>query len=137
MLNAAADCGVGLTQFRGHLDLDVPSERRCTHGDSKEGAPRLHRGVSRGSGADDERRRREGITLAQIGRELDLEPDVLRKWARQLGAWTPDLHVPRPEPSTDAELQREVRRLRREVEVLRQEREFLKKATAYFAKESP
>ena len=44
-------------------------------------------------------RRREGITLAQIGRELDLEPDVLRKWARQLGAWTPDLHVPRPEPS--------------------------------------
>jgi transposase len=81
-------------------------------------------------------RRRAGITLAQVGRELDLAPDVLRKWARELGAWTPDTHVPRPEPSTDAELQREVHRLRREVEVLRQEREFLKKATAYFAKES-
>jgi transposase InsO family protein len=32
-------------------------------------------------------RRAEGTSLAQVGRELEIEPDLLRKWARQLGQW--------------------------------------------------
>ena len=80
----------------------------------------------------------EGMALAQIGRDLDLEPDLLRKWARQLGEWTADgsRSVASPAEMTESQRENEIRRLRREVEVLRQERDFLKKATAFFAKES-
>jgi Transposase. len=80
----------------------------------------------------------EGVALAQIGRDLDLEPDLLRKWARDLGKWTADMdRSPRPLAAlNESELEGELRRLRHEVEVLRQERDFLKKATAFFAKES-
>jgi transposase len=80
----------------------------------------------------------EGVALAQIGRDLGIEPDLLRKWARQLGLWAGDQDRSQEPPGelTGPELEAEVKRLRREVEVLRQEREFLKKATAFFAKES-
>lgn len=73
-----------------------------------------------------------GVSLAQVGRELDIEPDLLRKWARQLGQWD-ETGV---EPGTPGDPEKELRELRREYEVLRQERDFLKKATAFFAKES-
>jgi transposase len=76
---------------------------------------------------------RDGVSLNQIGRDLDLEPDLLRKWARQLGLWTGD---DEPAESTETELKKEVKQLRHEVAILRQERDFLKKATAFFAKES-
>lgn len=71
-----------------------------------------------------------GVTLAQVGRELGVRPDMLRKWARSV-------HAPRGGVTggTTAELEAEVRRLQRENEVLRQERDFAKKAAAYFAKE--
>lgn len=84
-------------------------------------------------------RLREGVALAQIGRDLDLEPDLLRRWARQLGLWETGVEDRSQEPPgqlTGSELEAEVRRLRREVDLLRQERDFLKKATAFFAKES-
>ena len=74
-------------------------------------------------------RQAAGATLAAVSRELDVSPDQLRLWERQLvtrGA------VPR---ATESEAE-ELRRLRREVATLREEREFLKKATAFFAKES-
>src|SRR5438477_10832548 len=80
----------------------------------------------------------EGTTLSQIGRDLDLEPDMLRKWARGLGLWEADRDrssVPAEELS-GPDLTAELKRLRRELEVARQERDFLKKATAFFAKES-
>jgi transposase len=81
-------------------------------------------------------RRAEGTSLAQVGRELEIEPDLLRKWARQLGQW--DEPEPRVENGAGAAMdpETELRKLRRENEVLRQERDFLKKATAFFAKES-
>lgn len=78
-----------------------------------------------------------GVSVAQIGRELDVRPDLLRAWARQAaerpGATGRDVFPGNgKEPSAEAE----VRRLQRENAVLRQERDFLKKATAFFAKES-
>ena len=76
-------------------------------------------------------RRALGVTLAQIGRELDVRPDQLRAWARQqrqesgAGSGLPG-----------ETLEQENRRLRREVAVLRQEQAFAKKVAVYFAKES-
>jgi len=77
-------------------------------------------------------RRALGVSAAQIGRELDVRPDVLRRWARQLDAQAGSGRSDGPPTSADAE----VRRLQRENAVLRQEREFLKKAAPFFAKES-
>lgn len=76
-----------------------------------------------------------GTTLKQISRELDVEDDQLRTWARALGQWPGSAHP--SEAAEEAETpEQELRRLRRELEITRQERDFLKKATAYFAKES-
>lgn len=76
-------------------------------------------------------RRAVGQTLAQVGRELDVRPDQLRRWTREQ----------RPDSGTETSvpgetLEQENRRLRREVEVLRQEQAFAKKVAVYFAKES-
>lgn len=80
----------------------------------------------------------DGVALAQIGRDLGLEPDLLRKWARDFGEWSGETGRARPDPAkmTEAERESELRRLRRELDTVRQERDFLKKATAFFAKES-
>ena len=79
-------------------------------------------------------RRAENVNIAQIARELDVRPSLLREWARQLEARELE---PRVAPRTaDETPEQELRRLRRELEITRQERDFLKKATAYFAKES-
>jgi transposase len=77
------------------------------------------------------------VSLAQIGRELGVRPEMLRAWARQVdGRPQAAGHEVVPGkgqlPTADAE----VRRLQRENTVLRQERDFLKKAAAFFAKES-
>ena len=82
-------------------------------------------------------RRATGASLTQVGRELDVRPDVLRAWARQVkrrpGVRAPDAFPGHGQlPSAEAE----VRRLQRENATLRQERDFLKKAAAFFAKES-
>ena len=75
-------------------------------------------------------RRASGVSLAQIGRELDVKPDLLRAWARQAGDAGSG-------PSVAGEtIEQENRRLRREVAVLRQEQAFAKKVAVYFAKES-
>jgi transposase len=82
----------------------------------------------------------EGVALAQIGRDLDLEPDLLRKWARAQGQWlggaSKDSPLDDPGQMSETERENEIKRLRRELETVRQERDFLKKATAFFAKES-
>jgi transposase len=82
-------------------------------------------------------RRTQGVSLAQIGRELDVRPDMLRAWARQVAgrAGAPPREV-FPGNGQLASADEEVRRLQRENAVLRQERDFLKKAAAFFAKES-
>ena len=75
--------------------------------------------------------RAAGRAMAQIGRELDVRPDLLRVWARDAGATaSPEVRVP------GETLEQENRRLRRELATLQQEQAFLKKAAAYFAKES-
>ena len=84
-----------------------------------------------------EERRAQGVTLTQIGRELDVRPDMLRAWKRQLGARAGaqpvDVFPGQGRlPSEEAEL----RRLQRENARLQQENAFLKSAAAYFARES-
>jgi transposase len=75
-------------------------------------------------------RRAAGVSLAQVGRELDVRPDQLRAWAQQEA---PDAKGSGIAGET---LEQENRRLRRELATLQQEQAFLKKAAAYFAKES-
>ena len=74
-------------------------------------------------------RRRAGISLAQVSRELEVRADSLRQWEQALRMTPPP--GPRSGESADAEL----RRLRRELETVRMERDFLNKAAAYFARE--
>lgn len=94
-----------------------------------------------------------GVSLQRVAEELELGPDLLRVWAKQVAA-APNGTSPReifpgpgkrrgykeelttlrdPRPQTP---EQELARLRRENERLRQERDFLKKAAAFFAKES-
>ena len=86
-----------------------------------------------------QRRRREEVSWAQIGRELGLRPTLLHQWAQHFaqqdggparGEGTSPTGLP------GETLEEENRRLRRENAILRQEREFAKKAAAFFAKES-
>jgi len=82
-------------------------------------------------------RQKLGVSVAQIGRELDVGPDVLRRWARQVEDRA--VRAPRdvfPGNGQLPQAEEELRRLRRENAVLRQERDFLKHAAAFFAKES-
>ena len=94
-----------------------------------------------------------GDSVSRIGQELDVKPDMLRGWAREVDA-APDgarpqeifpgkgnyrQYAPREvkRAEVDAESsEEELRRLRRENDLLRRERDFLKKAAAFFAKES-
>lgn len=73
--------------------------------------------------------RRLGGSIAKVGRELGVGPELLRRWEREL-------HGPVPQREWSP-LQQELKELRRELEITRQERDFLKKAAAYFAKEKP
>jgi transposase len=94
----------------------------------------------------------DGLTLQRISEELEIGPDLLRVWRRQVdeapaGASIAEIfpgHGRRRQPesrvgpkvSQPLPLEAEVERLRRENERLRLERDFLKKAAAFFAKES-
>jgi transposase len=88
-----------------------------------------------------------GLTLERVSRELEIGPDLLRVWARQVaahpGAQAEEIfpgpgarRARRAVASAAGSSETELRRLQREVEVLREERDFLKKAAAFFAKES-
>src|SRR5438876_12416444 len=79
-------------------------------------------------------RQKLGVSVAQIGRELDVGPDVLRRWARQVEdrAGRPPRDV-FPGNGQLPQAEEELRRLRRENAGLRQERDFLKHAAAFFA----
>ena len=94
-----------------------------------------------------------GESLNRVGQELDLKPDLLYRWQKEIEAapegaspqevfpgkgknrnYTPKVVASR---EVDAESpDQELKRLRRENDLLRRERDFLKKAAAFFAKES-
>jgi len=82
-------------------------------------------------------RRAGGVNLTQIGRELGVRPDQLRKWQRQhdarAGAAPADVFPGQGRLPAEAA---EVQRLERENVRLKQEIAFLKSAAAYFARES-
>ena len=97
-----------------------------------------------------------GVTLQRVSEELEIGPDLLRVWGKQVDAApegasaeeifpghgrrrrarasSPGSKPLRPSRPLSAEA--ELAQLRRENERLRQERDFLKKAAAFFAKES-
>jgi transposase len=68
-------------------------------------------------------RRAAGASVAQIGRELAVRPDLLRVWAKEQPA------AAKAGGAVPGEtLEQENRRLRRELATLQQEQAFLKKA---------
>ena len=76
--------------------------------------------------------RERGVSVAQASRDLDLHPNMLRNWVRELAA--DPSHVFPGQGRMKPE-QAEIERLRREVQKLKAERDILKKAAAYFAKD--
>jgi transposase len=75
---------------------------------------------------------KEGKTVAQAARDLDIAQSVLRTWVERARA---DRGKGKPGVLTTAERE-ELSALRKENRELRMEREILKKAAAFFAKES-
>jgi transposase len=94
----------------------------------------------------------DGLTLQRVSEELEVGPDLLRVWGRQVdeaptGASAAEIfpgagrrrvadRQAGPKVVQPLPLEAEIERLRRENERLRLERDFLKKAAAFFAKES-
>lgn len=74
-------------------------------------------------------RQAQGISSAEVARELGIGPGLLHHWVSQ--GRDAD-----PRSDRGETLEEEVRRLRRENATLREERAFAKKAAAFFAMES-
>jgi len=94
-----------------------------------------------------------GATLQRVSEELEVGPDLLRVWSKQVAAAPAHATAreifpghgkrrltngePRGLPGTPSRsAEQELARVQRELERVRQERDFLKKAAAFFAKES-
>jgi transposase len=75
---------------------------------------------------------RQGKSIADVARDLDLVPSALGKWVKQ--AQIDGGKGPPGALTTDEK--EELSRLRKENRELRVEREILKKAAAFFAKEN-
>jgi len=72
----------------------------------------------------------QGYTVAEVSRNLGIEPSLLYKWKNKIQNWQA-AGISHPQA-----LQEELRCLRKENKHLKMEREILKKAVAFFAKES-
>ena len=75
---------------------------------------------------------KEGKTIPQVARDLDLTPSALRGWVERARA---DQGKSKPGILTTPERE-ELVQLRRQVRQLQMERDILKKAAAFFAKEN-
>ncbi len=71
-----------------------------------------------------------GHGLSVVARDLDVRPDMLRRWKRQLDEDPRQAFPGQGHLKPDEE---EVRRLRRELDRVKEEREILKKALAIFS----
>ena len=72
-----------------------------------------------------------GVTKAQVGRELGVNPNLLTRWSRQLQA-----AGEKPFPGQGHPRDEEMALLKRELARVKKERDFLKETAAYFARES-
>ncbi|MCC6337224.1 MAG: transposase [Myxococcales bacterium] len=75
---------------------------------------------------------KEGKSIAEVSRDLELVPSALGKWVKQAKVDRGD----GPPGALTTEEREELGRLRKQVRKLEIEREILKKAAAFFAKES-
>jgi len=71
---------------------------------------------------------REGRTVAQVGRDLDLVESVLHSWVRQANQGKG------PAGALTSDEREELSRLRKENRILQEEKEILRKAAAFFAR---
>ena len=72
------------------------------------------------------------IGSRQVGKDLGVDPTVVRSWVRAAVTEGTDAFRGHGNPTV---VEAELARLRREIAILKQEREILKKATEFFAKE--
>jgi len=70
-----------------------------------------------------------GVTKAQIGRELDVNPNVITRWQRELQSNGSKAFL-----GQGVARDEEMAKLKREVNRLRKERDFLREAATFFAK---
>ena len=73
-----------------------------------------------------------GVSLFQASRDLDINPNILRRWKQEL-----ERHGAKAFPGQGTPVEQELVPLQRENEVLRQEREVLKKAITIFSQHKP
>src|SRR5262245_40809084 len=74
--------------------------------------------------------REQRLPRSQVARDLGIDPETLRRWARNL---SPDTAAARDTATTPPVSAAELARLRRENEQLRMERDILKKAIGIFS----
>ena len=82
---------------------------------------------------------KEGKTIPQVARDLDLTPSAFRNWVERARADQGLANGPsgsQASPVLTTPEREELARLRRENQQLKLERDILKKAAAFFAKES-
>jgi len=72
-----------------------------------------------------------GVTQAQVGEELGINPNMIGRWARELG-----LSGNRAFPGQGKPRDEEMAALKRELTRVKKERDFLKEAAVFFAKDS-
>ena len=107
---------LGLIQNRGR-EVSMRKRRRFSREFKLEGVRQLQ----------------QGRHLVDVGRELGVDPTVLRRWQDQVVV---DPATAFPGNGRQRSEEAELQRLRKEVAQLRLERDFLKKAAAFFARES-
>ncbi len=71
-----------------------------------------------------------GLDLLEVSKDLEIRPDMLRRWKRQAEEGGPGAFPGSGRLAPDDE---EARRLRRELQRVREERDILKKALAIFS----